>query len=95
MTLYLNNSGSRWIEVTGRDCKRHMPIILVLPDGTRKPRQADYYEAFGNFAVINFRYCGRRYTGVGNDVNRMDSRGPNDDGKTYVWLADSRGYTAV
>ena len=42
--LYLNNGGSRWVTPD-------MRFVLVLPDGTRKVRLAEYYESFGNFAV--------------------------------------------
>ncbi len=94
MTLYLNNDGSRWIEVDTKR-KRHMPIVLVLPDGTRKERQADYYESFGNFAVIAYRYQGKRFTGFGKDHEGIETRGSNDDGKTYIFHAKSRGYQAA
>jgi len=52
--LYLNNDGSRWVT-------QDMRFILVLPDGTRKVRLADWYESFGNFGSIAYRYRGKRF----------------------------------
>lgn len=60
-TLYLNNYGDKWI-IEPR--KVHHRFVLVLPDGTRKIRQADYFYAFGNFAGWSFRYKGKRTSGL-------------------------------
>ena len=70
MTLYLNNDGSRWIE-TG---KRAMAFVLVLPDGTRKTRKADWFESFGNFADIAYRYQGKRYRGLPKSESGHETR---------------------
>jgi hypothetical protein len=72
MTLYLNNDGSRWIEFDGR--KRDMKFVLVLPDGSRKVRQADYYFAFGNFAGIAYRYRGQRFNGLPKACDGSETR---------------------
>ena len=45
-TLYLNNSGHRWI-VVGK-----MNFLLLLPNGKIKRRKADYYEAFEDMGLI-------------------------------------------
>jgi len=65
-TRYLNNDGTRWIVLNERS-RRAMPFILILPDGTRKKRKADYYEQFGNFAVTCYRYCGERFAGFADE----------------------------
>lgn len=71
--LYLNNSGSRWVT-------RDMRFVLVLPDGTRHVRLAEHFEAFGNFAVIAYRYKGRRYRALpkahdGSEVRDSEATG--------------------
>lgn len=58
--LYLNNSGSRWIT-------NNMRFILILPDGTRKIRRADYYFSFGNFGGLSYRYKGKRFSILPNE----------------------------
>lgn len=70
MTLYLNNDGSRWIETE----KGAMDFILVLPDGTRKRRKADWFESFGNFWAIAYRYQGKRYRGLPKSESGYDTR---------------------
>lgn len=62
-TLYLNNSGDKWVEVD-ENGNRDMRFILVMPDGTRKIRKADYYESFGNFYSIEFRIGRIKYGGL-------------------------------
>lgn len=57
-TLYMNNDGSRWVILPRRE---HHSFLLICPDGTRKIRQADFFESFGNFATTHFRFCGKRY----------------------------------
>lgn len=54
---YLNNSGDKWIDTTPGS----MMFTLVLPSGEKKRRKGDYFEAFGNFACISYRFCGDRY----------------------------------
>ena len=65
--VYLNNSGSRWVT-------RDMRFVLVLPDGTRKVRLADCYEAFGNFAATLYRYKGKRYHALAKSCTGHETR---------------------
>lgn len=85
MTLYLNNSGSRWIEVKEGSRVKDMPFVLVLPDGTRKPRKAECYEAFGNFAVIVYRYKGKLYRGLPKSASGYDTRVDGEDPRQHVF----------
>lgn len=87
MTLYLNNDGSRWVEVVNG--KRDMPFILVLPDGTPKKRQADAIEAFGNFACICYRYQGKAYRGIPKSQSNSDVRLDHEPMISYVFHAAS------
>ena len=80
MTLYLNNDGSRWIETD----KAEMRFVLVLPDGTRKVRQADYYESFGNFAATRYRYQGKRYSGLAKAHDGSSVRDPEATGQNAL-----------
>lgn len=77
MQLYLNNSGSKWIDID----KAEMRFVLVLPDGTRKVRQADYYEAFGNFAATVYRYQGKRFHGLAKSSDGLETRSGNETGQ--------------
>ncbi len=52
--LYLTNSGSRWVT-------RDMRFVLVMPDGTKKVRIADYFSSLGNFGTIGYRVNGKRH----------------------------------
>jgi hypothetical protein len=70
MTLYLNNDGSRWIETD----KGEMDFVLVLPDGRRVRRKADWFESFGNFAAIAYRYQGKRYRGLPKSESGCETR---------------------
>ncbi len=63
--FYLNNSGSRWAIFPK---KENQTFLLVHPDGKRQVRVADFYEAFGNFAVTHFRVKGKRYCGFPRDI---------------------------
>lgn len=65
--LYLNNDGSRWVT-------QDMRFILVLPNGTRKLRLADYYESFGNWAATGYRYQGKRFSGLAKAHDGSDIR---------------------
>lgn len=81
MTLYLNNDGSRWIETKdGRGSKRDMAFVLVMPDGSKRIRQADYYESFGNFAATCYRVAGKRYSGLAKAHDGSEMRDPNATG---------------
>lgn len=65
-TFYLNNSGSRWI-VLDKGVKPKMkvlkdayapftePYIIVTPE---------FFESFGNFASLHYRYKGKKYSSV-------------------------------
>jgi len=68
--LYLNGTGSRWV----CDSVEQMQFVLVLPDGTRRIRKADFFESFGNFARIGYRYRGRRYFGIPKSPTGHDVR---------------------
>jgi hypothetical protein len=70
MQLYLNNNGSKWIDTN----KNEMRFVLVLSDGTRKVRHADYYEAFGNFVAIAYRYQGKRFHGLSKASDGSETR---------------------
>lgn len=90
MQLYLNNDGSRWIDTD----KRQMKFVLVLPDGTKKVRQADYYESFGNFAATAYRYQGKRYRGLakahdGSEVR--DDQVTGTDALPHIFHEKSKG----
>jgi len=49
-----------------------MDFMLVEPNGNIKKRRADFYEAFGNFAVTHFRYKGKRVCGFFESFERID-----------------------
>jgi hypothetical protein len=70
--LYLNNDGSRWVT-------RDMRFVLVMPDGTRRVRLADYFYSFGNFSGIAYRVAGKRYTGLPKAHDGGETR---DEGAT-------------
>ena len=70
MIRYLNNDGSRWTYTT----KPGREFVLVFPDGTKKARLADFFESFGNFAVIAFRVHGRRYFGLPKASDGSETR---------------------
>lgn len=56
-TLYLNNSGSRWIHLING---KRDSITLETKSGKQITRQVEYYESFGNFAVVAISYKGKR-----------------------------------
>ena len=79
--LYLNNWGSRWVT-------QDMRFVLVLPDGGRRIRLADWYEAFGNFAATGYRYRGKRYAGLakahdGSELRNHEAKG--QDALPHIW----------
>lgn len=56
-TLYLNNSGSRWIVLeNGKRVKR----TFKTESGKEIERRVNYFSAFGNFATCNISYKGKR-----------------------------------
>ena len=63
LTLYLNNSGDKWITGWFKKGKliRDNAFIMVFPDGTCKRRKYNYNYSFGNFYGIHFRYRGKDY----------------------------------
>ena len=54
---YLNNTGSRWIVLENGKRQR---ISLRTKSGKIVNRSVNYYESFGNFAVANISYKGKR-----------------------------------
>lgn len=64
-TFYLNNRGNKWIIL--KNGKKDMQFCLKImvdnhPNGfILQKRKADYYEQFGNYAVIVFRRNGKKY----------------------------------
>lgn len=57
-TLYLNNSGSRWVNLT--ESGRHDSVSLTTKSGKKVNRSVNYWESFGNFATANISYKGKR-----------------------------------
>ena len=57
-TLYLNNSGSRWIvtDETGRREER----TFTTKAGKEVKRRIIFYESFGNFATATISWKGKR-----------------------------------
>ncbi len=56
-TLYLNNSGSRWIHVD--DKGNRDSITLETASGKEVTRKVKYWESFGNFATACISYKGK------------------------------------
>lgn len=65
--LYLNNSGSRWVT-------QDMRFVLVMSDGTKRVRIADYYESFGNFALTCYRVKGKQFAGLAKSHDGLETR---------------------
>ena len=82
MTRYLNNDGSRWIDTT----KDAMTFILVLKDGTKKTRKADWFESFGNFALISYRYKGKRMRGLPKSESGCETRLDGESKLPHVFI---------
>jgi hypothetical protein len=57
-TLYLNNSGHRWITLD--DQGRHEKITLETKDGEKVTRRVNFWQSFGNFATANISYQGKK-----------------------------------
>ena len=69
MTLYLNNSGSRWVTSN----PEQMKCILVDEErGYRKVRKLDWWYQFGNFAGVSIRYRGKR-------IHRLPETFPDEE----------------
>lgn len=75
---YLNNSGHRW-KTPGE-----MRFVLVLEDGSRKVLTADCWEAFGNFAILCYRYKGKRSKSLPSAHDGSDVRDPDAIGKNAL-----------
>lgn len=56
-TYYLNNNGSRWVELV--DGKREKRVFEVS-DGTTVTRSVAFYESFGNFALAAISWKGKQ-----------------------------------
>lgn len=52
--LYLDQAGTKSVT-------QDMRFVLVMADGTRKVRLADYWSSLGNFGTVGYRYRGKRY----------------------------------
>lgn len=57
-TLYLNNSGSRWVVVYPDG--NHSDIVMQTKSGKEVIRKVIYYESFGNFACVCISYKGKK-----------------------------------
>lgn len=69
--LYLNNRGSRWINVN-ENGQRDMPFLLSVNGSTPIRRKADYYSSWGNWGVIAYRYKGKRYESIPDEeIDRL------------------------
>jgi hypothetical protein len=56
-TYYLNNSGSRWVNlVQGKRAKG----TFTTKSGKTVTRSVNYYSSFGNWATCNISYKGKR-----------------------------------
>jgi hypothetical protein len=56
-TFYLNNSGSRWVNLTnGKKDK----LTFVTESGKIVVRTAIFYESFGNFGSVCISYKGKK-----------------------------------
>lgn len=83
--LYLNNSGHRWV-IPG-----NMSFILRYPNGMLKGRTADYYEAWGNLALVCFRIKGKRIKAFFNDHDKYEGL-PIVDVKPEWLLSDKTNH---
>lgn len=64
-TLYLNNNGSRWVNLT--DGKRDS-ITLLTKSGKEVTRQVEFWSSFGNFATARISYKNKRIDVFGDTV---------------------------
>jgi len=58
-TLYLNNSGSRWITYTDNTYKQRVRHTWETKSGKQITRRVQYWKSFGNFAVAAIYYKGK------------------------------------
>ncbi len=56
-TYYLNNSGSRWVNLTNG---KRDKITLKTVSGKVITRTVQFWSSFGNFATARISYKGRR-----------------------------------
>ncbi len=56
-TLYLNNSGSRWIHLVNGEKEK---VTLKTKSGIDVVKTAIFYESFGNFATVCISYKGKK-----------------------------------
>lgn len=75
--LYLNNDGSRWVT-------QDMRFVLVMPDGSRVIRIADYFASFGNFGAIGYRVKGKRFEGLPKSHDGFETRTDNATGEQLL-----------
>lgn len=84
--LYLNNSGDKWVT-------QDMRFVLVMPDGTRKVRLAEYYYSFGNFAGIAYKFKGKIHFGLPKSFDGYETPNPKatgNDALQHVFHKDAR-----
>jgi arabinogalactan endo-1,4-beta-galactosidase len=56
-TFYLNNSGSRWINLTNGQKDK---LTFLTESGKTVVRTAIFYESFGNFGSVCISYKGKK-----------------------------------
>jgi len=56
-TFYLNNNGSRWVNLTNGEKDK---FLLITPEGDKRIRTVEFYSQFGNHGYINFKFRGER-----------------------------------
>ena len=59
-TLYLNNTGSRWVTYTDSTYREKVKIELTTTSGKVIERTVMFWESFGNFAVACISYKGKK-----------------------------------
>jgi len=64
-TYYLNNSGSRWVNLTNG---KRDSITLLTKKGEEVTRQVEFWASFGNFATARISYKGKRIDVFGDTV---------------------------
>jgi len=65
-TLYLNNQGSRWVNIDNQGNKEK--ITLLTKAGRKIVRTVQFYRSFGNFATARISYKGKRLDVFGDTV---------------------------
>lgn len=64
--LYLNNSGSRWV-------RQDMRVCIMLDGKVPIIRLMTCLEAFGNYALIVYRYKGKQYKALADRICQYHS----------------------